>query len=132
MIAIVCVDDKGGMTFFGKRQSKDRAVFQRIAEIIEDAPLWINSFSASLFEGAPVTVDDAFLDKAGDGEFCFVENEALTPYTEKIEKLIVYQWNRAYPSDRKLDVDRSCWKLASVCDFAGYSHDKITEEIYIK
>jgi hypothetical protein len=50
----------------------------------------------------------------------------------KIEKIIVFWWNRHYPSDRKFDLDLSKWNKVSEEEFAGYSHEKITKEVYEK
>ena len=71
-----------------------------------------------------------FLKIAGEGEYCFVENANLEEVEEKIEKMIVFWWNRRYPSDRKLDLNLSAWKKTSEEEFAGYSHEKVTKEVY--
>ena len=58
-----------------------------------------------------------------------MEDCELAPYLEKIEQIIVYRWNREYPSDRKIDIDLKKWKRNSKRDFEGSSHKKITEEV---
>ena len=73
-----------------------------------------------------------FLEQAGEGEYCFVENTGLQAVEAKIEKIIVFWWNRHYPSDRKFDLDLSKWNKVSEEEFAGYSHEKITKEVYEK
>ena len=50
MRIIVCVDEKGGMSFGGRRQSRDRVVKDRILELTADANLWMNRDSAGQFE----------------------------------------------------------------------------------
>ena len=74
----------------------------------------------------------AVLEQAGEGEYCFVENTGLQAVEAKIEKIIVFWWNRHYPSDRKFDLDLSKWNKVSEEEFAGYSHEKITKEVYEK
>ncbi len=37
------------------------------------------------------------MDKARPGDFCFIENVAPSAYEDKIEKIILYRWNRTYP-----------------------------------
>ncbi|WP_461880925.1 hypothetical protein [Fusicatenibacter sp.] len=59
-----------------------------------------------------------------------MENANLEEVEEKIEKMIVFWWNRRYPSDRKLDLNLSAWKKTSEEEFAGYSHEKVTKEVY--
>lgn len=49
------------------------------------------------------------------------------------ELLIIYCWNRRYPSDKKLPAGfLDHYAMISEQDFAGSSHDKITERKYIK
>ncbi len=133
MNVIVCVDDSFGMLFNNRRQSKDIVLTNRIIEMSNLTRLWIGEFSRSLFETLEphiLFIDDGFLDKAEAGDFCFVENCNLTPYIDKIEKLIVFKWNRDYPSDFSLDIDLADWKLVSTTDFKGNSHKEITMEVY--
>ncbi len=132
MKVIVCLDEKQGMTFFGKRQSRDRRVIEDICNTTKT--VWINAFSESLFSEMPITIHVAedFLSQAGNGEVCFVENQLLSPYVENIEELIVYQWNRSYPSNLKLDLSLDEWKLVKEEEFAGFSHEKITKQILVR
>ena len=133
MNVIVCIDDSFGMLFNNRRQSKDIVLTNRIVEMSNLTRLWIGEFSRSLFEGLDphiMFIDDGFLEKAEPGDFCFVENLNLTPHIDKIEKLIVFKWNRNYPSDFSLDIDLSDWKLVSTTDFKGNSHKEITMEVY--
>lgn len=100
MQVIVCVDDDMGMLFNHRRQSRDRVLIQRILEIAKGKRIFMNTYSAELFEGNEnICIDDDFLKNAGDGDICFVENVALSGYIEKIDKIIVYKWNRRYPAD---------------------------------
>ncbi len=133
MIPIVCVDDSYGMLFNNRRQSKDIILTNRIIEMSNLTRLWIGEFSRSLFETLDphiLFIDDEFLDKAEPGDFCFVENRHLTPHLDKIEKLIVFKWNRSYPSDFSLDIDLANWNLVSTAEFKGSSHKEITMEVY--
>ncbi|MBQ8802962.1 MAG: ribonuclease Z [Tyzzerella sp.] len=130
MIAIVCLDDNQGMLFNQRRQSRDAKVLEDIWTMTDK--LWISSFSEKLFMEyqKQVEIDDDFLQNACEGEYCFVENQKLSPYTDKIEQLIVYKWNRKYPVDFKLDINLKNWKLIEQAEFAGSSHEKITKELY--
>lgn len=132
MKVIVCLDEKNGMTFFGKRQSRDRKVIEDICNTTKH--VWIHPYSESLFLETPISVQIAedFLKRAGRGEFCFVENQLLRSYVEQIEELTVYQWNRNYPSDMKLDLSLEDWKLVLEEEFAGFSHEKITKQVYVR
>lgn len=136
MIVIVCLEERKGMQFGGRRISRDRVVTEKICTLCTGKPLWIDPVSAGLFEeqsgNVALHAASDFLERAGDGEYCFVENKGLQAVEEKIEKIVVFWWNRHYPSDRKLDLDLSHWKKVSEEEFAGYSHEKITKEVYEK
>jgi hypothetical protein len=129
MILIVCVDNKNGMMFNKRRQSRDRLLTERIKELAKNTTLWVNSYSAALFENG-ISIDDDFQSKAEKGDYCFVEN--VKPLVQNAEKIIIYKWNRDYPSDTYFDADLSDWSLSEVNEFEGYSHELITEEIYTK
>ena len=135
MIVITCVDDDMGMLFNSRRQSKDSVLRKRILEKTSGQRLWMNHYSAKQFEDddAPqINVEEDFLLETTSGDYCFVETQPLQPYEKWIEKLILYRWNRKYPSDLKFDLDLRGWKLTESTDFIGSSHDRITEEVYIK
>lgn len=134
MIVIVCIDDNLGMMFNNRRQSRDINLIQKVIEIAKGSRIWVNKFSYPLFEtvNATVIVDEAFLSTTPNGEFCFVEDKELKSYETRIEKLIVFRWNRHYPADKKLDIDLSTWNLKESADFAGNSHKNITMEVYEK
>lgn len=130
MKVIVCIDDNKGMLFNARRQSRDKAVIEDVMK--QSEKVWIHSFSEKLFTDyeAEITIDDEFLKKAGKGESCFVENQALKSYEDEIEQLIVYKWNRKYPADFLLDLELDKWQLIEETEFVGSSHEKITKEIY--
>lgn len=133
MIIFVAVDDKNGMTFNKRRQSKDKILREHIMEQSKEHTLWMNTYTKNQFEtplAENIIVDDDFLDKAGKDDYCFVENLFLERYEDKIEKVILFKWNRVYPADTHFDIDleQNGWKLVSVEEFAGNSHEKITKE----
>lgn len=134
MNIIVCVDEQNGMLFGGRRQSKDRILRRQVRLLAQNTPLWMNGYSARQFEedGQPVYIDENFLETAPAGAWCFVENTDMMPYLRRIEKVAVYRWNRLYPSDVKfpMAVFEEKWTKLSSREFAGSSHERITEEVY--
>lgn len=131
MNIIICVDDNMGMMFNHRRQSQDRALRDRILEITKGKKLYMNNYSKAQFtEDNRIIADEDFLDKALIGDYCFVENIDIGNYISKIEKLIIYKWNRVYPSDFKFQQSLDNFSLESVFEFKGYSHHMITEEIW--
>ena len=132
MNLIVVLDDRNGMLFNHRRQSRDRVLTDRILQV-SGGKLTIHPYSAELFTGKDVdlTIAEDPLSVAGKGEWCFLEDRSPTPVIDQIEKLIVYRWNRIYPSDLKFDFDLSAMQCISKTDFAGYSHETLTEEVYL-
>ena len=125
------------MTFNGRRQSRDRIVYSDIAEnMAEGARLLADEYSRALFSDIPVNAEfrGDFLDIAQMGDVCFVEKGALTPYAKKARELIIYHWNRHYPSDTCLDIvpEKEGFSLIDTMELVGSSHEKITKEIYRK
>ncbi len=135
MHIIVCLDDRGGMLFNKRRQSKDSAIRHRILDGLDGRRLLMNAYSFRQFENEDcadgITVDEDFLAVAETGDVCFVENADVMPFAASIESVTVYKWNRRYPSSVKFPMELLDVKiLTSVTDFVGTSHDNITEEIY--
>ena len=117
MKVIVCVDDGNGMLFNKRRQSQDRVLRDDVQKMTSGQKLWMNAYSARQFqegsqtgenvtgvsETAALIVAEDFLRQAGENDFCFVENEKLLPYSDRITEVVVYRWNRSYPGDFHLD-----------------------------
>lgn len=137
MILLAAVDDRLGMAFNHRRQSRDEALRRAVIADAAGAPLWMNTYSLRQFKeeaaGADIRVSDNFLFEAAQGEFCFAETASPEIAAGLIEKIILYRWNRSYPADIYFDIDLSGgWFLAESADFAGKSHEKITKEVYLR
>lgn len=135
MTVIICVDDKMGMSFLGKRLSKDRLLRQRVTSLAADSTLRMDTYTASQFEEpAALTVSENFLSDGNTGDWCFVEKCDISPFKDKIHRIILYKWNRHYPSDVKFTfpLEESGFVLRSCSDFSGSSHETITEEIWTR
>ncbi len=111
----------------------DSALRERVLKHCAGKRLWMNSYTRKQFEAdGGITVDDDFMNKAESGDYCFIENISPEAYKDKITGIILYKWNRIYPADLYFDIDLKNWRLTQSTDFSGTSHDKITEEIYLK
>ena len=135
MIVIICLDDNNGMLFNGRRQSRDLHLCQYITQLSSSSALWMNDYSKMLFDGlqGDIRVDPLFLQRAGKGEYCFVENLDITPFLQSVEKVIVFRWNRVYPSDMKFPMHLldANWTKTEMITFPGKSHEQITQEVYL-
>ena len=132
MKIIVCLDDRNGMLFAGRRQSSDRCLTERICSMTKHSRLWLSSYSAPLFqEAANVCVDEDYLQKAQAGEYCFVERALPAGCISGAEEIIAFRWNRHYPADVRFPAEHlQATEAVQIEDFPGNSHEKITMEVY--
>ena len=135
MTLIFCLDDRDGMTFNSRRQSRDREVIRDILTEASGSVLCISEYSKRLFADREnlISVTNAF---SSDDEYCFIEQypENAEELTAVADKIIIYRWNKLYPSDVRLWFNpEECGFIRSrSIDFPGHSHDIITKEIYTK
>ena len=132
MTAIVCIENRGGILFLKRRVSRDSAVIADIARYAEQ--LFLTPYSLPLFEGANIetAVSDTPIESALPNGFAFIESGEIEKKLSLISRLIIYKWNRRYPSDVKLGFEPSerGFSLCETGEFVGSSHEKITKEIY--
>lgn len=134
MIIVACVDDQGGMLFNRRRQSQDRLLRLDLLREAGGRAVWMNEYSRKQFaeEAVNIRVAPDFYDRAGKGEFCFFEDVFPMPYLDRAEMVLLYHWNRRYPSDPpRFPQPLAGWSAARQEDFAGSSHMCITKEILV-
>ena len=127
----VTVDDRMGIAFNKRRQSSDRILIGDLVNTVS-GKIYVSEYSASLFKDhgdKAIVVTDPLLE-CPDGGCCFIEKAHVGVHTNDVESVIVYRWNRHYPSDMMLDLDLNGYKLMESTEFVGSSHEKITKEIY--
>ena len=127
MTLILWAGKNGEMMFNRRRCSQDRAVIADILSQFSPADICVSAYSAPLFEGAQV------ISQPTDAEngVLFLEDLPLSPALALAKKLIVYRFDRVYPANVRLQVPPD-FTLTESREFAGYSHDKITREVYEK
>lgn len=132
LITAVCIDDRNGLLFNGRRLSRDRAQQEDLLAFCRGKRLWMAPGSAPLFAGreADIRVDRDFLDHAGAGEVCLMEDRLPESCADRVEAVLLYRWNRTYPSDVRWDLDLTDFTLVEQLEFPGTSHERITRELY--
>ena len=133
MILMACVDGRNGMAFNCRRQSRDRAVRADLLAEAGEARLWVSGATARQFpaeEQSRLCVDESFLEKAGPGEPCFVEDRSVAPFAGRVERVVLYRWDRAYPADLYWDLSLEGLSLSRREELHGFSHEMITKEVY--
>ncbi|MBP3706660.1 MAG: ribonuclease Z [Clostridia bacterium] len=134
MNIIICLDDKNGLIFGTKRQSRDIKIYERILENTKGRKLLMNEYSYNLFKdlNTKINVRNDFLSLAKKKDYCFIENDEFLNYDKFIESITVYRWNTVYPSTVRIDEKYlNKRKKISVFEFCGNSHQLITEEVYV-
>ena len=114
MILVSCAENSLGLRFNHRRCSQDRALCR---DLLEQAggKLWLARESLGLF-----------------GDFPQAELHVVAAPEIRPEKLLLYRWNRDYPSDEKFQFPEGLWHLTEAREFPGFSHPVITAEYYDK
>ena len=129
MTLYICLDDRNGLQFNKRRQSRDSALLEDIRSRLT-GNLLIEPFSEKLIREAeipyvlpPETAADYFAED--------IPPEELLAQTTK---LVLYRWNRHYPSDVvwEPDLESLGFILEETSEFPGTSHEKITREVYVR
>ena len=105
----------------------------KLIDLCGVSTLWMNGYSSKQFKDEMVPniqVDEKYLDKAGANDYCFVEDQDILPYADKIQEIILCRWNRTYPADTFLKIPGNAadWQISVLEEFSGKSHKKITVE----
>lgn len=137
MRVIITVDNNLGMMFNNRRQSKDKNLRNFMLFATKDSRLLMNEYTRKQFEEDEkitkhIVVDNDCLQNATKKDYVFVENMDIAPYIDKIDELIVFYWNRVYPSDMKLSINLNEWENNECIDFVGNSHELISMKVYRK
>ncbi|WP_455543917.1 hypothetical protein [Intestinibacter sp.] len=137
MNLIVCLEDKNGMMFNKRRLSQDVVIREDIYNNLDKNSLIMNSYSFKMFEKDNSDKDIVVredLPVEDSDNLQFIEDKQLGDFEDKIDKLIIYYWNRRYPSDLKfnIDLENGKWQVVSEEEFPGNSHEKITKKIIVK
>ena len=135
MLIIACVDERNGMMFNYRRQSRDSVVYQDVLRECYGKRLYMNAYSGNLFaesEGVDIRISEDILSRAGDEDACFIEDIELAGFEDQIRQVILYKWNRKYPADRyfTLNLSDGSWECQKTEEFKGSSHERITKEVY--
>ncbi len=135
MTLILTLDTSGGMLFNFRRQTRDRAVYERILQKFTGRSIRMNEYSAPLFKasgGLPISIGDFENVQADD--VLFIENTPPERFAQKADTIIIYRWDKIYPCDLRADTTTLLrdFTNAENTEFKGFSHDKITEEIWYR
>ncbi len=136
MTLAVCLDDNNGLQFNGRRQSRDQEL---LCDLQKEAAgeIFITPFSEKLFAQMeiPAKVSNAPAIEAGVDDLVFYEEGEIAPLLSAATRLIVYRWNRVYPADVVWQGElppHGFTLFGEITEFVGFSHEKITKEVYVR
>lgn len=129
MTLYLCLDDRNGLQFNHRRQSRDSAVLEDIRSQLT-GNLLIDPFSEKLIREAEIP----YVLPPETASDYFVEDVPPEEILAQTTKLVIYRWNRHYPSDVtwKPDLAAMGFALEETTDFPGTSHENITREVYVR
>lgn len=129
MTLYICLDDRNGLQFNNRRQSRDSAVLEDIRSQCA-GKLLIDPFSEKLIR----EVEIPYVLPPETAVDYFVEDIPAQEVLEKTSKIVIYRWNRHYPSDIRWepDLESMGFALKETTEFPGTSHEKITREVYAR
>ena len=125
----ICLDDRNGLLFNKRRQSRDIRVLEDMAASVS-GELLIGACSEKLVTDAGVLCRVVTEEEVSQGHYFAeaVPSEALLSGTDTV---VVYRWNRHYPADVRWNIPAG-FSLAETTEFPGKSHEKITKEVYTR
>lgn len=135
MKLIFCVDNALGLLFNHRRVSQDIAIREDLQQLTNHSTLYMDDYSFELFQDDRLTNIQVRADLPNPqlSGYQFIEQQNIPTHFQTGDELIIYYFNRCYPSDKKIpfDVNQSThWHIQSVSPFVGQAHDKITRVIY--
>ena len=129
MTLYICLDDRNGLQFNRRRQSRDSALLEDIRSQLT-GNLLIDAFSEKLMQQAEIP----YVLPPESAEDFFAEDVPSEEILARTTKIVLYRWNRYYPSDVRWEPDLSSmgFVLTETSEFPGTSHEKITREVYVR
>ncbi|MGN0819231.1 MAG: ribonuclease Z [Christensenellaceae bacterium] len=130
MILAVCLDDKLGLAFNNRRQSRDKILIKDLLSY--NKKIYALDISSDLFSPTDDVCFAEKLPKLKKDDIAFIEGSIENVNPDDVDGLILYRWNTIYPADKYFSLNLTDFKLTAKTDFVGNSHPKITKEIYAK
>lgn len=133
MKLVVMIDEKGGMAFNKRRLTRDIVQRNFLNQLLEDKRLWMSPYSEKLFlpdlSLVDVHTDPEYLSMAEKNDYVLLELDPVPEDTEDISEILLFNWNRSYPSDVVFSLPEGL-ELVETQEFKGSSHDNVTLEVY--
>ena len=139
MTLVFTVDERMGLAFGKRRQSRDRELTRDLVAFAGERRIVASEYSRLLFEEAGIDIEASHISlcenpisEASGDDVVFLELACPKGATALADEIVLYLWNRHYPSTSVLDIrtiERD-FILQGSFDFAGRSHEKLTRVVY--
>ena len=123
-LLVVKVENRMGISFNNRPCSNDECIEQHLNDVISEC-------TPRRFYARSKDEMDLLIAENSCGVFVSDIFDP-SPCLDYFDGIILYGWNRDYPSDIKFTSDLSEFTCVSIQDFAGKSHEKITESVYLR
>ena len=129
MTLYICLDDRNGLQFNHRRQSRDSALLENIRSQLS-GNLLIDPFSEKMIREAEIP----YVLPPETAEDYFAEDVPPEEILSGTGRLVIYRWNRHYPSNItwEPDLESLGFVLEETSEFPGTSHETITREVYVR
>ena len=127
----ICLDDRKGLLFNKRRQSRDIRVLEDMAASAGE--LLLGAYSQKLVTDAGIPCRVVTEEEVTEGHY-FAESIPTDALLERTGQLVIYRWNRQYPADTRWEAvpEELGFVLQEITEFPGKSHEKITKEVYTR
>lgn len=127
-----CTDSEGGISFNGRRVSRDAVILGDLHKRAERVFAFPEAESLFSKAGIPVETATGGINGVVEG-LLFLEQEPSV-YYGRAEEIISYNFNRSYPADVKVKIHPTAAGFVPVKEeeLTGQSHEKITVTVFVK
>lgn len=135
---IAICDANNAIAFNHRRLSRDRILTEDLQKRTNGSALQMDSYSYKQYGQAKdiVLEEDELLteaskkEKGPENQWFLLERKIPQEAIEQMDEILLYRFDRRYPGDAFIRIDPEQFELKEKEEFEGFSHEKITREIW--
>lgn len=134
MTVFCSIDSCDGVIPMGGLQSADPMVAKRIFARVNNGNLYMGMNAYRAYgELDTVIATSRPLDYCKRGEFCLLSGQDVTPFEDKISRIVIFRFKKSYPSTRFFRLFRKDgWIVESEDNFFSKKGIAVTETVYVR
>ena len=132
---VLCTDERLGISFCGRRQSRDKILTRDILSAARGGRLLIKEYSRLLFAEASIDLEENGIlvsedpfSEAKDEDAVLIELSVSEDQLLLANEIVLYNWNRHYPATERVSeafLEKN-FELSDEYHFCGNSHENLT------